>query len=98
MEDKEVQYTAKDIRFTTRDDVLYAICLGWPIEPVVIEELKCLYPGEVRSVSMLGVEQELEWSLTGGGLKVKPPAQKPCDHAYVFKIVRDHTLIDNDIA
>ena len=88
MEDKEVQYTARDIRFTTKDDVLYAICLGWPDGPVLIEELKSLYPGEVRSVSMLGVLQELEWSLTDAGLQVKPPAQKPCDHAYVFKIVR----------
>ena len=96
MEDKEVQYTAKDIRFTARDDVLYAICLGWPVGPVLIEELKNLYPGEVHSVSMLGVQRELEWSLTSAGLTVKPPVQKPCDHAYVFKIIRDHPFRDQD--
>ena len=33
MEDQEVRYTAQDIRFTAKDDVLYAICLGWPSEP-----------------------------------------------------------------
>ena len=97
MEDKEVQYTAQDIRFTARDDVLYAICLGWPTEPVVIEELKHLYPGEVRSVSMLGVQQEVEWSLSNAGLMVKPPVEKPCDHAFVFKIVRGHPFRDQDI-
>ena len=32
MEDQEVRYTAQDIRFTVKDDVLYAICLGWPKE------------------------------------------------------------------
>ena len=97
MEDKEVQYTAKDIRFTAKDDVLYAICLGWPTEPVLIEELKNLYPGEVLSVSMLGVQQELEWSLTNAGLKIRPPVQRPCEHAYVFKIMRDHPFRDQDM-
>ncbi len=90
IEDKEVQYTAKDIRFTVKDDVLYAICLGWPAEPVVIEEMKTLYPGEIRSVHMLGFAGELEWSITGAGLVVKPPLQRPCDCAYVFKIVRGY--------
>ena len=96
MEDREVQYTAKDIRFTARDDVLYAICLGWPADPVLIEELKSIYAGEIRSVSMLGGQQELEWSLTNAGLKVQPPVQKPCDHAFVFKIIRDYPFRDQD--
>jgi alpha-L-fucosidase len=97
IEDKEVQYTAKDIRFTVKGDVLYAICLGWPDDPVLIEELKTLYPGEVRSVQMLGVEQELDWSLTDEGLKVKPPDKKPCEHAYVFKIMREPPFGEQDI-
>jgi alpha-L-fucosidase len=94
MEDKEVQYTAKDIRFTTKDDVLYAICLGWQTDPILIEGLKGMYPGEIRSVSMVGVKQALEWSFTKAGLIVQPPVQKPCDHAYVFKIVRDYPVED----
>lgn len=98
IEDKEVQYTAKDIRFTVKGDVLYAICLGWPHDPVLIEELKTLYPGEVRSVQMLGAEQELDWSLTDEGLKVKPPDKKPCEHAYVFKIMREPPYRDQDIS
>ena len=75
---------------------MYAICLGWPDDLVLIEELKNMYPGEVRSVSMLGIQQELEWSLTNAGLKIKPPAEKPCDHAYVFRIIRDHPFRDHD--
>jgi alpha-L-fucosidase len=90
MEDQEVQYTAQDIRFTVKGDVLYATCLGWPAGQVTIESLKALYPSEIRSVKMLGVDAELAWSLTKEGLKIKPPAEKPCDHAYVFKIVRGH--------
>jgi alpha-L-fucosidase len=88
MEDQEVHYTPRDIRFTNKDGVLYAICLGWPGEPITIESLKALYASEIRSVRMLGVDTELEWSLTQAGLTIKPPAKRPCEHAYVFKIVR----------
>lgn len=88
MEDKEVHYTAKDIRYTAKDDALYAICLGWPQEPVLLKECKTLFPAEIRSVRMLGLDEDLKWSLTGEGLRVIPPAYKPCEHAYTFKIVR----------
>jgi alpha-L-fucosidase len=38
---------------------------------------------------MLGSEEKLEWSVSEDGLKINPPAQKPCDYAYVFKIVKN---------
>jgi len=89
-EKQEVHYTAKDIRFTTKDDVLYAMCLGWPGEQVVIESLKGLYDSEISSIKMLGVDKELEWSLTEKGLEIKTPDEKPCEHAYALKIIRKH--------
>jgi alpha-L-fucosidase len=88
MEDKEVKYTSQDIRFTVKEDVLYAICLGWPDEQLTIQSLKYLYPSEIKSVGMLGSAAPLEWSLGIDGLKIIPPKEKPCDSAYVFKIVR----------
>ncbi len=88
MEDQEVKYTAQDIRFTARDDVLYAICLGWPKEQLTIQSFKGLYPAEVKSVHLLGSEAPVEWSLGKDGLKIQPSAQKPCEHAFVYKIVR----------
>jgi alpha-L-fucosidase len=89
MEDEEVRYTPQDIRFTTKGDALYAICLGWPREPVTIGSLKELYAEEIVGVKMLGVEQPLLWSFNRQeGLRVNPPAQKPCEDAFVLKIER----------
>ena len=85
-ERQEVKYTAEDIRFTMKDDALYAICLGWPAGEVTIGSARNLYPEEIASVTMLGVDSELPWTMTGEGLKIKTPPDKPCDHAYVFKI------------
>jgi len=87
-ETEEVRYTAEDIRFTVKDNLLYAVCLGWPGDEVTIKSLRTLYESEISSVRMLGVDEELEWSLTKEGLKIKTPDEKPCEHAYVFKIVR----------
>lgn len=90
MEDQEVQYTAQDIRFTLKGDALYATCLGWPQGQITIKTLKDLYPTEIRSVRMLGVDGELNWTLTNEGLIVQTPSQKPCEHAFVLKIERKH--------
>jgi alpha-L-fucosidase len=83
-------YTAQDIRFTVKDDALYAICLGWPGERLTIASFKALYPSEIASVRLLGVNAELSWSLTPDGLTIQVPPERPCEHAYVFKIARRH--------
>jgi alpha-L-fucosidase len=88
MENQEVRYTARDVRFTTSDDALYAICLGWPREQVTIASLRSLYAEEIATVRMLGVDRDLRWSLNRDGLAVVPPTEKPSDYACVFKIVR----------
>jgi len=89
-ERQEVKYTAADIRFTTKGNVLYATCLGWPGEELTIESLRTLYESETTSVKMLGVDGELAWSLGHGGLRILLPDEKPCEHAHVLKIVRSN--------
>jgi len=102
-ESADIVFTNKDIRFTVKGDTLYAIVLAWPEGDVMIRSLACcrsgskffpgfyIYPEEIASVTMLGVNQELEWELVEGeGLKISPPKTKPCEHAYTFKIVRKH--------
>ena len=90
-EKEEVFYTAEDVRFTVKNNALYAVLLGWPGggKRITIKSLSRLYKSEVNSVTMLGIDKELEWSLTKEGLKVRIPNEKPCEHAYVIKILRD---------
>jgi alpha-L-fucosidase len=47
-----------------------------------------LYPSEIASVTMLGDGKELRWEMTKEGLSIETPKTKPCDYAFVFKIVR----------
>ena len=87
--EEEVQYTAEDIRFTVKDDTLYAIYLGWPGDEITIKSVaEKLYDSEIKSVKMLGVDEVLPWKMMEEDLKIKTPTRKPCDHAHVFKIER----------
>jgi len=86
---KRSPFTAQDIRFTTRGNVLYAILLAWAGNQAVIKSLhsgRKLWFGEISSINMLGVDRPLEWSRDENGLRVQMPAQKPCEHAFVLKI------------
>ena len=84
-ESEDKPFTAADIRFTTKGDALYAICMGTPQGQVTV---KTLASEPVESVTMLGVDGALEWSRDEAGLTVKIPAALPCEHAVTLKIAR----------
>jgi alpha-L-fucosidase len=82
-------YTAKDIRFTTHGHILYATVMNWPgEEPVIITSLASGKPveGKVEKVELLGRDGVLPFTRDAEGLKVKFPAEKPCDFVYALKI------------
>lgn len=82
-------YTAKDIRFTTRGDTLYAMVMNWPgDEPVTITSLaeNRSHRGKVKRVELLGHAGHLKFSQGAEGLKVTFPPDKPCDFVYSLKI------------
>lgn len=85
------KYTAEDIRFTQKGKNLYAICLDWPGELLNIRSLGSfskLYPGDIKSIQLLGSEDKVDWTQDAEGLHVQFPKDKPCDFAYVIKIER----------
>ncbi len=86
-------FTAQDIRFTSRKRTLYAIALGWPqnTPELVIRSLNAhdalLAKGEIADVSLLGSDRKISWEHNSDGLKIKLPTQKAGDFAYTFKIL-----------
>jgi len=83
-------YTPADFRFTTKGASLYAIELGWPEErEAVIHALASDIAGSqrVRSVSLLGSNEHLEFQQRPDGLHLKLPAQPPSKYACAFQIL-----------
>ena len=87
----EQQFTAEDIRFTTRSGALYAIALGWPSSgDLLIRSLAAGLPylgDPVCGVKLLGSSQPLSWHQEADGLHIALPAQPPDEPAWTFRIV-----------
>jgi alpha-L-fucosidase len=76
------RYTAEDVRFTTRDNVLYAIGLVWPDNggKLTIKSLASDSPGvkgKIGTVHLLGQDAALAVTRDASGLTVTLPAPKP---------------------
>jgi len=86
--ERRLEFTAEDIRFTSKGDVVYAALLGWPEGYIEVKSLgKAAAPDiEVTNVEMLGCDERLEWLQGDEALRVKPPAKKPCEYVYVLKV------------
>ncbi len=94
--EKDLMYTPEDIRFTVKGDTLYAIVLDWPGKECLIRTFSGdngwnpLYRDEISEISMLGDDKPLNWKWEADGLVIETPDERPCDHAFVFKIVRKY--------
>jgi alpha-L-fucosidase len=76
------------VHFTTKGQTLYAISLDWPTNDLVIPALgegKGL-EGKIEKVELIGHDGALEFTQDASSLKVKFPAEKPCDYCYALKI------------
>jgi alpha-L-fucosidase len=87
---KREAFTSRDIRFTTRGEVLYAIALAWPDDgAVTIKSLaddSGLFQRSIAKVELLGHPESLRWTRDAHGLTVEMPPQQPCDHAFALRI------------
>jgi alpha-L-fucosidase len=85
---EKADYTARDIRFTTKGGTLYAITLGEPEGDVAIRSLGKANPHEqrrVRRVRLLG-GGTLRFRQTDAALSIEMPARLPTRHASAFAI------------
>jgi alpha-L-fucosidase len=88
-ENKRQDMTEADVRFTTKGKVLYTFFMGWPqTGQVTIKPLATNNPqrtGKIEHIELLG-HGKVEFMQDSEALKVKLPAQKPCEHAYALKL------------
>jgi alpha-L-fucosidase len=87
---KNEVFTAADIRFTRKGDVLYAIGLDWPSSSkiFIIKSLakgNTLAASTVKDVAFVGSVQPVKWQQKVDGLYITV-TEKPTDYAHVFKI------------
>ncbi len=91
---KRQAFTSQDIRFTTKGNTLFAICLDWPADGVTIRSFGSESPVQadrISEISVLGSTESLTWTQDQDGLSIEAPRERPCEHAYTFRItLKDH--------
>ena len=89
-EGKNKDFTAKDFRFTTNHDKLYAIAMEGPENNAL--QIKSLANGsehcqwDITNVKLLGSDLPLEWNHDPEGLSVNLPANHQSDYALTLEI------------
>jgi alpha-L-fucosidase len=75
------------IRYTAKDDAVYAIALKWPGRELSLETPQ---PGKDATVTLVGDSQPLRWQAREGKLVVEMPptgpGELPAPYAFVFKL------------
>jgi len=82
-------FTAEEVRFTTKGKTIYAFVMGWPEKEVVIRPLGTksnLGVGKIKNVELLGFKGKLKWAQEETALRVQVPPEKPCDYAIAMRI------------
>jgi alpha-L-fucosidase len=88
-ENARKELTAEDVRFTTKNNVLFAFVMGVPEKRALIPLLGRNVrtgAGKIEHVELLGFSGKLEWRQGDSGLAIDLPETKPCKHALVFKV------------
>ncbi len=86
---ENAQYTPRDIRFTTKGEILYAVTLGEPAGRVTIASLGRRMGHarrSVKSVHLLGFDAPLNFRQSDQLLTIDLPTTLPTRHASAFKI------------
>jgi alpha-L-fucosidase len=78
--EEKLKYTAKDIRFTTKGNHVYAFCLDIPQDDITIKSLgknSALNNKKIVSIKMMGSDTPVTWKQDGDMLVIKKPTDLP---------------------
>lgn len=84
---KDKPFTADDIRFTTKGDVLYAVSLDNPSAKITIISLASGKFSKIKSIEILGSTAKINWKQSSTGLVIEPIKNYPAKYATTYKIL-----------
>jgi alpha-L-fucosidase len=81
-------FTEQDIRFTKKENKLYAFILARPQKDILIQSLKKsgLLQSRISSISLLGSDENIKWDQSESELKIKLPKDIPSQPVIAFEI------------
>lgn len=82
------QFSQEDIRFTTKDGMLYAFVLAPPTTDIVIKTLATggILDQDISTIELMGSDEELKWNRSESGLTIELPKTLPDTLVSGFRI------------
>jgi alpha-L-fucosidase len=86
-------FSQADIRFTTKDDALYAFVLAPPTADIVIKTLATggLLDRKIAGIELMGSDEEVQWKRSADALTIQLPRELPGKIVNGFRITTSHT-------
>jgi alpha-L-fucosidase len=82
-------YTALDIRFVKKSEVLYSLVMAIPTTDIRINSLgksSTVSGKTIAKVSLLGSDEQLKWKQEHKALVIEKPSRMPCEYVLAFRI------------
>jgi alpha-L-fucosidase len=87
---EDFKYNAREVRFTTKGETLYAFTLGWPEDRQITIRSLAQPQGSglnrIEKITLLGYSGKLDWKQAADGLTVTLPEQKVSEYTAALKI------------
>lgn len=85
--DQKEAFNAKDIRFTTKGNILYVITLGKPMDNSIIKSLSLKSGnGNIASIELIGSSEKISWLQKEDELIIKPSTSYPSENAVAYRV------------
>ncbi|WP_158973987.1 alpha-L-fucosidase [Cellulophaga sp. L1A9] len=81
-------YTQEDIRFTTKDEVLYAFILALPTKDIIVKTLAKggVFDKKIASIELMGSSEKIKWKQSNDALNISLPKSLPGKIVNGFRI------------
>ncbi len=92
--DQKEPFTWRDVRFTTKGDVLYITALGLPREQLSIKALSLKSGnGKIAGIKMLGSDQKVTWKQKDDILIIEHSKSYPAEYAVSYAVTFTDSLV-----
>ncbi|HEY4194411.1 MAG TPA: alpha-L-fucosidase, partial [Mucilaginibacter sp.] len=89
--DQKEPFTWRDVRFTTKGDVLYITALGLPSGQLSIKSLSInAGNGKIAAIKMIGKDQKISWKQKDNELVIEPSKSYPSEYAVSYAVTFIH--------
>lgn len=79
-------YTSKDIRFTSKGNLLYVFMLDVPKEKITIKSLGAKGNRAITNIEVVGSSEKIKWSQKEDQLIIQPSKNYPTIHAVGYRV------------